>query len=172
MASGKRCARLASVWRRLAIRVERSYRTLSHKAAYVLGGHPPLDLLAGMEARTYDLARRRPSGLQSLGSEEADNIEKVIRWSGVQMEATPSGEGLPTAGAGGHSASRRCSPDSGVSEITSTWSGRTLEECPAWTDERQALKSVAGWVLSLFAIVPNMVDTEWNWRAVAPFCEQ
>ncbi|XP_076303040.1 uncharacterized protein LOC143221489 [Lasioglossum baleicum] len=84
MASRKSCARLASVWRRLAIRVVWGYRTLSHEAASVLAGLLPLDLLAGMQARTYDLMRRRPSCLPSLGPEEADNIKEEIRRSGLE----------------------------------------------------------------------------------------
>ncbi|XP_076302268.1 uncharacterized protein LOC143220519 [Lasioglossum baleicum] len=83
-ASRKRCARLASVWRKLAIRVMWGYRTLSHEAPFVLTGLLSLDLLAGMETRTYDLVRRRLSGLPSLGPEEEDNIKKEIRRSGLE----------------------------------------------------------------------------------------
>ncbi|XP_076301992.1 uncharacterized protein LOC143220147 [Lasioglossum baleicum] len=85
MASRKSCARLASVWNRLAIWEVWGYRTLSHVAASVLAGLLPLDLLAGMETRTYDLVRRRPSDLPSLGPEEADNIKKEIRRSGLEV---------------------------------------------------------------------------------------
>ncbi|XP_076301851.1 uncharacterized protein LOC143219948 [Lasioglossum baleicum] len=85
MGRRKRCARLASVWRRLAISVMWGYRTISHEAPSVLAGLLPLDLLAGMETRTYDLVRRRPSDLPSLGPEEADNIKKEIRRSGLEV---------------------------------------------------------------------------------------
>ncbi|XP_076302275.1 uncharacterized protein LOC143220533 [Lasioglossum baleicum] len=84
MASHKRCAKLASVWRRLAIRVVWGYRTLSHEAPSVLAGLLSLDLLAAMETRTYDLVPRRPSGLPSLGPEEADNIKKENGRSGFE----------------------------------------------------------------------------------------
>ncbi|XP_076301830.1 uncharacterized protein LOC143219921 [Lasioglossum baleicum] len=62
----------------LTIRMVRGYRTVSYEAFSVLEGLLPLELLAGMEARTYGIVRRRPSGLPSLGPVEADNITKEI----------------------------------------------------------------------------------------------
>ncbi|KMQ93242.1 reverse transcriptase, partial [Lasius niger] len=40
--------------RRMAIRVAREYRTISHEAANVLAGTPPMDLLAEMHMTIYD----------------------------------------------------------------------------------------------------------------------
>ncbi|XP_076302267.1 uncharacterized protein LOC143220518 [Lasioglossum baleicum] len=65
-------------------------------------------------------------------------------------------------------------------EVTPCWfcdaevdtAQHTLEVCSASKAERRARQSVEGWDLSLFAIVPNMVEPERNWRAVASFCEQ
>ena len=42
----------------------------------------------------------------------------------------------------------------------------TLEECPAWADERRALSRVVGGDLSLPAVVRAMVDGPEAWRAV------
>ncbi|XP_076302778.1 uncharacterized protein LOC143221152, partial [Lasioglossum baleicum] len=104
MASDKSCARLASVCRRLAIRV-------------VLSGH--------------------------------GSFEEYLNSTG--REVTPG-----------------CSFCN--AEVDSAQ--RTLEESLAWKVEGRAQQSVVGWDLSLFAIVPNMVETERNRQAVASFFEQ
>lgn len=44
---------LRRVQRKLAVRVVRAYRTVSHAAATVLAGWPPLEFLASMYADTY-----------------------------------------------------------------------------------------------------------------------
>lgn len=44
--------------RTMAIRAIRGYRTVSHAAATLLAGYPPLDLVAGMQARVYHEVRR------------------------------------------------------------------------------------------------------------------
>lgn len=48
----------------------------------------------------------------------------------------------------------------------------TLEECPEWTQQRGALRSVVGNDLSLPAVVRSMVGAVGSWEAVASFCEQ
>ncbi|XP_076303072.1 uncharacterized protein LOC143221530 [Lasioglossum baleicum] len=207
MASRKRGARLASVWSSLAIRVVWGYHSLSHEAASILAGLLPLDLLAGMQARTYDHVRRRPSWLPSLGPEEADNIKEEIRRSGLEewrrrlsrqacLRHRAVGAIVPVLDARMKSGGRR------TFRLTQVLSGhgcfgqylnnigrevthgcwfcdaevdtaqQTLKESPAWTAERRARQSAEGWDLSVLAIVPNMVEPERNWRAVASFCEQ
>ncbi|XP_076303054.1 uncharacterized protein LOC143221505 [Lasioglossum baleicum] len=75
----KNCARLASVCRRLAIRVTRAYRTLSHQAATVLARLPLLDLLAGAEAMAYELGQHRRGGTPPLRPGEYEEEKKRIR---------------------------------------------------------------------------------------------
>ncbi|XP_076302649.1 uncharacterized protein LOC143220989, partial [Lasioglossum baleicum] len=77
----KSCAKLASVWRRVVIRVVRGYRTLSHETATVLAGLPPLDLLARVEARSCRLLRHRREGPPPLGPEEVNEKKREIRRS-------------------------------------------------------------------------------------------
>jgi len=63
------CALLHGVQRRVASRAIRGYRTISHAAATVLAGQPPLELLASMRQEVYcELAelRRRNQGLAPL----------------------------------------------------------------------------------------------------------
>ncbi|XP_020297221.1 uncharacterized protein LOC109861819, partial [Pseudomyrmex gracilis] len=48
----------------------------------------------------------------------------------------------------------------------------TLEECPAWAEERRVLVASIGEDLSLPAVVRVMVGGKENWKAVAFFCEQ
>ncbi|XP_037299077.1 uncharacterized protein LOC119190722 [Manduca sexta] len=48
----------------------------------------------------------------------------------------------------------------------------TLEECPAWTEERSALLAVIGSDLSLPTVVAAMVRSRRSWRAMASFCER
>ncbi|KMQ89134.1 reverse transcriptase [Lasius niger] len=45
---------LRRVQRRMIIRVARGYRTISHEAANILAGTPPMDFLAGMHITVYD----------------------------------------------------------------------------------------------------------------------
>ncbi|XP_029671419.1 uncharacterized protein LOC115240421 [Formica exsecta] len=55
----KRCGRmlLRRVFRRVAIRVVRGYRTVSHTAATLLAGTPPVELYADMYAHVYRRTR-------------------------------------------------------------------------------------------------------------------
>ncbi|XP_076302178.1 uncharacterized protein LOC143220408 [Lasioglossum baleicum] len=55
------------------------YRTLTHEAAAVLAGLPPLDLLVAAAARTYGLLRRCRVEKPCLGFEELDEIEEMKR---------------------------------------------------------------------------------------------
>jgi len=47
----------------------------------------------------------------------------------------------------------------------------TLEECPAWEEERRALTAVVGPDLSLPALVGAMLRSEGSWQSVVLFCE-
>lgn len=47
----------------------------------------------------------------------------------------------------------------------------TLEECPAWAEQRRVLAAAVGG-LSLPNVVEQMVGSETAWRAVASFCEE
>ncbi|KAJ0179602.1 hypothetical protein K1T71_005314 [Dendrolimus kikuchii] len=47
----------------------------------------------------------------------------------------------------------------------------TLQECPAWEEERRVLGATIGNDLSLPAVVQAMVGGQPEWDAVASFCE-
>jgi len=47
----------------------------------------------------------------------------------------------------------------------------TLEESPAWAEERRALVAAVGQDLSLPALINAMLTSEGSWRAVVLFCE-
>ncbi|XP_072746725.1 uncharacterized protein [Anoplolepis gracilipes] len=127
------------VQRRLAIRLVRGYRTVSHAAATILAGLPPLHMFADSYRRLYDrksAARRRGVAkipARILGTwklQEKKSLEQ--RWIASLHERPPtSGErtnrpscpvwrsGWTGRGATVHSECR-CSPDMGVLESTCT----------------------------------------------------
>ncbi|CAK1581735.1 unnamed protein product [Parnassius mnemosyne] len=73
----QRCrAKIYRVQRRMAIRIESGYRTVSFEAATLLARFPPLDILADMDARVYDWTRVLR---QSVGSEPDEVFEGVKR---------------------------------------------------------------------------------------------
>jgi len=47
----------------------------------------------------------------------------------------------------------------------------TLEECPAWANERRNLVVAVGQDLSLPAVVVAMLGSERSWQAIVRFCE-
>lgn len=47
----------------------------------------------------------------------------------------------------------------------------TLEECPAYADERRILSAIVGTDLSLPAVVRRMVSSERSWEAMLAFCD-
>ncbi|KAJ0174432.1 hypothetical protein K1T71_009540 [Dendrolimus kikuchii] len=47
----------------------------------------------------------------------------------------------------------------------------TLQECPAWAEQRRDLVAVTGLDLSLPAVVRTMVGSNTGWTAVSSFCE-
>ncbi|KAJ0169244.1 hypothetical protein K1T71_015274 [Dendrolimus kikuchii] len=47
----------------------------------------------------------------------------------------------------------------------------TLQECPAWTEQRRELVAFTGMDLSLPAVVRTMVRSRTGWDAVSSFCE-
>lgn len=48
----------------------------------------------------------------------------------------------------------------------------TLEECPAWREERQIIQNIVGNNLSLPTLIEKMVETEEAWRSTVTFCER
>ncbi|KAL6421645.1 hypothetical protein ACFW04_014563 [Cataglyphis niger] len=56
-------------------------------------------------------------------------------------------------------------------EIEKNTMKHTLDSCPAWECERDALKKIVGFDFSLPAVVAAMLEGEVKWRAVASFCE-
>ncbi|XP_026736726.1 uncharacterized protein LOC113500216 [Trichoplusia ni] len=48
----------------------------------------------------------------------------------------------------------------------------TLEQCPAWAEQRRALAVTVGQDMSLSAVVASMSSSEDSWRAVMDFCEE
>ncbi|KAJ0169237.1 hypothetical protein K1T71_015267 [Dendrolimus kikuchii] len=48
----------------------------------------------------------------------------------------------------------------------------TLQECPAWTEQRRDLVALTGFDLSLPAVVRTMVGSPTGWDAVSSFCER
>jgi len=66
---------LRRLQRRMAIRAARGYRTISHAAATVLTGMPPLDLAARMYSNMY----RRVRGIRDNGAEIIGRIRRVIK---------------------------------------------------------------------------------------------
>lgn len=47
----------------------------------------------------------------------------------------------------------------------------TLEDCPAWAEERRVLREVVGEDISLPALVEKMLENNEGWRAAVSFCE-
>ncbi|KAJ0183379.1 hypothetical protein K1T71_001355 [Dendrolimus kikuchii] len=48
----------------------------------------------------------------------------------------------------------------------------TLQDCPAWTEQRRELVAYTGFDTSLPAVVRTMVGSSTGWDAVSSFCEQ
>jgi len=59
-----------------AVRVVRAYRTVSHAAATVLAGWPPLEFLAAMHAEIYQHEREI---LEATGRKAPARAKKIIR---------------------------------------------------------------------------------------------
>jgi len=56
-------------------------------------------------------------------------------------------------------------------DAQSDTASHTVEECPAWIEERRGLSAVVGPDLSLSALVNVMLGSERSWQAVVHFCE-
>lgn len=48
----------------------------------------------------------------------------------------------------------------------------TLQECSAWTQQRQSLEAIVGEDLSLANVVVAMLSSERSWKAMVSFCEE
>jgi len=48
----------------------------------------------------------------------------------------------------------------------------TLEECPAWCEDRRVLQGVIGQDVSLPALVRAMLEGDEQWQAAVSFCEK
>ncbi|KMQ90523.1 reverse transcriptase [Lasius niger] len=66
---------LHQIYRRMAIRVARAYRTVSHTAATILAGMPPMELYAQMYAEIY----RRTRELRELGMVLTKETKAALR---------------------------------------------------------------------------------------------
>ncbi|XP_011858169.1 PREDICTED: uncharacterized protein LOC105555737 [Vollenhovia emeryi] len=194
--------------RRMAVRTIRAYRTISHTAATLLAGSPPIDLAARCHAAAYERVTRLKEG----GVPITPGVRRVIRlrlkdevreeWRARLSEPNRPGkrtveailprldEWLDRAGAkasfrttqvlSGHGCfgeylcrigrdddarCRHCDADRDSAQ-------HTLEECPAWEEERRVLSDTIGGDLSLGAVVEALVSEEEAWVAFSVFCEK
>lgn len=83
---------LRRVQRRVAIRLVRGYRTVSHAAASVLAGLPPMELVARAQARAYERVRE----LRGLGVPVTARIRGVVRLQTRRQMMEEWGEYLTT----------------------------------------------------------------------------
>lgn len=98
-ASRRSMTMLRRVQRRMALRVVRGYRTVSHEAATVLAGMPPLDLLARSHAMMYRHRVDRRAGVGAVPGEQEPawgDLERQARQFVVL--AWQERLALPTAG--------------------------------------------------------------------------
>jgi len=193
--------------RRLAIRITRSYRTVSYVAATALAGLIPAEHLATSYSRVYECTRDE----NRIGrARQTSRAVELIRMRARRDAIEAWKASLANNGATGHwtiHAVQPCLPEwadrkgRGLSfHLSQVLTGHgcfgkylckigkerttgchhcaagldsaqhTLEECPAWEDERRVLTEVVGPDLSLPTLVRVMLEGEENWRAVSSFC--
>ncbi|XP_011858083.1 PREDICTED: uncharacterized protein LOC105555668 [Vollenhovia emeryi] len=199
---------LRRVQRRMAIRVTRGYRTVSHAAATLLAGMPPIDLIA----RAYTDAYKRIAELKAQGVPITGRARRLINlearreargewevrladpdcpgqrtisailpcmeawlersWARASFRTTQVltghgcfGEYLCRIGREPNPACHHCEGDLDTAQ-------HTLGVCPAWDEQRQALRDRIGADLSLPAVVGAIVEREDAWEAFANYCER
>lgn len=199
---------MASALHPTALRMARTYRTVSRGAALVLAGFPPLHLIATEHARAYvALQNMRRRGLEvtraaRLRTRTHFRRQTVKIWQrdlAAEAEATGgrvivavqpvleewvsrphgfltfrlaqvlSGHGcfgtyLARIGREDTSCCHHCGAEADSAQ-------HTLEECPAWAGEREALRAAVGGELSPQALIRAIIDSEEAWNGLARFCE-
>jgi len=184
--------------RRLAIRIIRSYRTVSFVAATALAGLLPAEFLATSYARVYERTRdQNRKGKARLTSRAVDIIRTRARrdaieaWQASLARVATAPWTIPAVqpclpeladrrGRGasyhlsqvltGHGCFGKYLCRIGKEHTTGCHhcaagldsAQHTLEECPAWEDERRVLTEVLGPDLSLPALMRAMVERDDN----------
>lgn len=202
---GKR--ELSQVFRQLAIRVIRGYRTISGAAAEIMAGVPPIELMAEERASSYIIVKRikqhggvptnkmraailcrsrkilikkwRRQLLESKATENRTvhailpNLEKWLdrKWGGNTYRMTQMlsghgcfGEYLGRIGKEIDATCHHCNGDRDTAQ-------HTLEECPAWAEERRVLVQKIGGDLKLESLITAILQSENAWVALSSFCE-
>ncbi|XP_011883615.1 PREDICTED: uncharacterized protein LOC105570779, partial [Vollenhovia emeryi] len=185
---------LKKAQRRAAVRVVRAYRTVSHPAATLLAGLPPVDIVARVHAAVYDRVRE----LREEGVPVTPAVRRAIRsqmqedtreeWMTRLCDPNTSGRRTVDAilprleewldrpwtrasyrttqilsGHGcfgeylcriGRDRTPQCHHCGGERDTAQ----HTLQECPAWEEERRILTNVVGDDLSLDKVVGAIVE--------------
>ena len=184
------------VQRRAALRVSMSYRTVSHDAALLIAGLPPIDLLAierrkaywsrrggdGGDIRVETAAQRRSATLvqwqerHSMGTRGEWTrrvIGPVAPWAtrsrgelDYHLTQLLTGHGCFASFL--HRIGKRDAPHCAhcTSEVDDA--AHTLLDCPAWNTERAALVAVLG-SISPEGLGPAMLSSTEAWSAVRAF---
>ncbi|XP_011859069.1 PREDICTED: uncharacterized protein LOC105556585 [Vollenhovia emeryi] len=194
--------------RQMAVRVVRAYRTVSHAAATLLAGMPPVDLLAGAYSRSYErIADLKKRGLPVTGrtrrlinSQERETAVKKWRdrlrepdcagqrtvqailphmatwlnrtWARSSYRTTQVLTGHGCFGEYLHRIQREDTKGCHHCQEAVDDAQHTLEFCPAWEGQRQALKDRIGPDLTLGTIVGRITQCEEAWEAFSLFCEK
>lgn len=189
--------------RRMAIRICRGYRTISHEAALLIARSPPIDILAGMNANTYRMIRdtcstddptSRNTMRQRMLSQALAQWRTRLENSNAALQRAP-GAILPnfkswmerkwsvtyrlTQILTGHGCfgvylnriGRETTPQCHHCSSDRDDAQHTLEECPAWSNERMVLIAKVGRDLSPANIVRAMLHDAGAWKAMVSFCE-
>lgn len=97
--SRKLIAILRGMQRTMAIRTIRGYRTVSHVAATILAGYPPLEMVAGMQAEIFHVTRslRQARDGMRISPRESNTIRQraalrmTAKWKAWVLNYTASG---------------------------------------------------------------------------------
>ncbi|XP_076302264.1 uncharacterized protein LOC143220516 [Lasioglossum baleicum] len=172
MARRKNRANLASVWRRVTIRIATGYRNLTHEAAAVLAGLLPMDLLAATIGKLEEIEEMereiRRSDMKRLQGRQRRPDSARHRAVGP---IDPVLSGHECCGEYQHMVCKKITPGCWHCGAEVDYAQHTLEECPAWAAVKWVLQRLVGWDHSLHAIVPGMAGIDRVWQAVASFCE-
>nr|XP_049699359.1 uncharacterized protein LOC126055208 [Helicoverpa armigera] len=133
----------------MANRVIRGYKTVSAEAACALAGTPPWDLEAEVLAEIYS----RRANARSSGDRPPPEL--VRRWrEQAQEDVLSEWKELLLCGSSSDTAKH------------------TVELCPAWDEQRNALAPYTGQDFSLLNLVRVMIGSEAGWKTVDTFCEE
>lgn len=122
-----------------------------------------------------DRLARAKSGLRVAGAVHPVLTEWVDRQHGLlsfRLVQVLSGHGCFGSylhRIAGREIDERCHHCGGCDRDTAQ---HTLEECPAWCEQRRVLVNILGGDLSLPTVIEKMVGSEECWNAVASFCEE